>query len=643
VANTAQDKLSLLLKTKNNIKKVIKAKGIEIDDTLPFSQYVELIKKLDDLNIFITKTIEELEELGTMEIGALAIVYDTEIDNLVGLYEYFEDGWRLAPTQLTATAKDIAPGYIGYGQNGVEVGNFTLDATAMTVDIIAPKIAYVKGQKIIGNISQITETGNSFEQINALSIGGSVRHEHIYDYDYINKLYVGIYGGKLVIGTFTDNIINAPTKTFNPTDLISGVAGCDITCAKFSRVTSESAEYIKLFVTVQSIVTLGGNVNGRNTNHLLLLKLNRNTLNVIEKKSTSYTQFFDSPSTDFFMLAVHPKKDMALGFYIGTNNGSKLCYIGVYYDENNNTMSTKLSGVKGIGSWDYTPIRTRNHTRSYCTESGHVCFWFGSTSNVYSFTFTFNSNNTITFVGLDTSAIKYYLNNGSYIYKNILYNSNGTQLTNCVLDDLNKYSTVVLIGNNIIYGNKLNNELNKISVYNIVNSTITKFNFAIYDMSYKIITSNYKLFVAPYDSSRVDIYTSGEVILKGLIRANIPFLRSSLTSANAEDLLYGKTALSKDSEIIGTMSNNGSLNYIPSKNAQSIPKGYTSGGTIAAVNSSVDPNIIAENIKEGVEILGVTGTLTQIQEVENILKMENSVISIEDNTLVIEETEGVEV
>lgn len=65
---------------------------------------------------------------------------------------------------------------------------------------------------------------------------------------------------------------------------------------------------------------------------------------------------------------------------------------------------------------------------------------------------------------------------------------------------------------------------------------------------------------------------------------------------------YGNT-------LTGTMSNNGTLNYTPSTSQQTIPKGYTDGGTIAAVTSAIDSNITQNNIKAGVTILGVQGNL----------------------------------
>ena len=58
------------------------------------------------------------------------------------------------------------------------------------------------------------------------------------------------------------------------------------------------------------------------------------------------------------------------------------------------------------------------------------------------------------------------------------------------------------------------------------------------------------------------------------------------------------------------MPNNGTLSYNPTTEVQNIPAGYTAGGTINAVNASIDTNITTDNIKAGVNILNITGTFT---------------------------------
>lgn len=74
-------------------------------------------------------------------------------------------------------------------------------------------------------------------------------------------------------------------------------------------------------------------------------------------------------------------------------------------------------------------------------------------------------------------------------------------------------------------------------------------------------------------------------------------------TATANDILTGKTAYIASGKTNGAMTNNGALSYTPTTSSQSIPAGYTSGGTIGAVTSSIDNNITAENIKKDVSIL----------------------------------------
>ena len=57
---------------------------------------------------------------------------------------------------------------------------------------------------------------------------------------------------------------------------------------------------------------------------------------------------------------------------------------------------------------------------------------------------------------------------------------------------------------------------------------------------------------------------------------------TSDATATVNDILIGKTAYIAEGKVEGSMSNNGELNYEVSTSEQTIPAGYTSGGTIAA-------------------------------------------------------------
>ena len=80
--------------------------------------------------------------------------------------------------------------------------------------------------------------------------------------------------------------------------------------------------------------------------------------------------------------------------------------------------------------------------------------------------------------------------------------------------------------------------------------------------------------------------------------------------AAAANLLTGKKAFGASGEISGSMANNGSTSGTISTKAGTvtIPAGYTSGGTVA-ISSTEQAKVIASNIKSGVTLLGVSGSL----------------------------------
>lgn len=85
---------------------------------------------------------------------------------------------------------------------------------------------------------------------------------------------------------------------------------------------------------------------------------------------------------------------------------------------------------------------------------------------------------------------------------------------------------------------------------------------------------------------------------------------SDATAAVAE-ILAGKTAYARGGKLTGTMPNNGAVSGTISTKAQkvSIAQGYHDGSGNVSISATEQAKIIAANIKQGVSILGVTGTL----------------------------------
>lgn len=81
--------------------------------------------------------------------------------------------------------------------------------------------------------------------------------------------------------------------------------------------------------------------------------------------------------------------------------------------------------------------------------------------------------------------------------------------------------------------------------------------------------------------------------------------------ATASEILSGKTAYVNKNKLTGTMTNNGGYDIeIDDLNGTTIPSGYHDGSGTVDIDSTEKAKIIASNIKDGVQILGVTGTYT---------------------------------
>lgn len=83
------------------------------------------------------------------------------------------------------------------------------------------------------------------------------------------------------------------------------------------------------------------------------------------------------------------------------------------------------------------------------------------------------------------------------------------------------------------------------------------------------------------------------------------------TAADSE-ILSGKTAYVKGTKKTGTMKNNGGVSGTISTKAgeYTIPQGYHDGSGKVKILETEQQKIVPDNIREGVELLGVVGTMT---------------------------------
>lgn len=89
------------------------------------------------------------------------------------------------------------------------------------------------------------------------------------------------------------------------------------------------------------------------------------------------------------------------------------------------------------------------------------------------------------------------------------------------------------------------------------------------------------------------------------------------TAADAE-ILTGKTAYVKGTKKTGTMKNNGAVaGKITTKaGAYTVPQGYHDGSGKVEIDATEQAKLIADNIREGITILGVTGAMSGSEDVK---------------------------
>ena len=92
---------------------------------------------------------------------------------------------------------------------------------------------------------------------------------------------------------------------------------------------------------------------------------------------------------------------------------------------------------------------------------------------------------------------------------------------------------------------------------------------------------------------------------------------TSNDTALVSEILYGKTAHARGTLLTGTMPNRGAVTgTISSKSTPyTIPNGYHDGSGTVSIDSTSATNLIANNIREGVTILGVEGTMSGSEDV----------------------------
>ena len=92
---------------------------------------------------------------------------------------------------------------------------------------------------------------------------------------------------------------------------------------------------------------------------------------------------------------------------------------------------------------------------------------------------------------------------------------------------------------------------------------------------------------------------------------------TSDADAVAAEILLNKTAYVNGNKLTGTMPNRGAVSGVISTKAgtYTVPQGYHDGSGSVGISSTEQAKIIASNIRQGITILGVAGSMSGTEEV----------------------------